>query len=128
MVMDCYEKPGARMMQFFNGLAAMPYGYQQPQASPRGELCPGAVIRLGNHTFQITQPLGKGSFSSVWGAVNVDGSGGEIAIKETVCQNTTELQDAENEGRILHQVGGASSSIPDVIALETTPHATGGSV
>jgi hypothetical protein len=71
--------------------------------------------------------LGQGSFSSVWAALRVDGADGDevVAIKETVCRHSVEIQDAENEGRILQQVGGASRRLPELIAIEVAPNASG---
>jgi len=121
-------------MQFVSGLTAptaMPstvMAYQAPSGQAIGELCAGAVVRVGQHTFCVTKPLGKGSFSSVWTAVNMDGSGPELALKETLCCNQTELQDAESEGRIVQQVGGTSSRIPELIAIETVPNGAGANI
>jgi len=36
--------------------------------------------------------------------------------------------DAENEGKIMQQVGGSSSRIPDLIAIETVPNASGANI
>jgi serine/threonine protein kinase len=77
--------------------------------------------------FRITASLGHGSFSTVWTAVSVDGIGGEIAVKETICQTQEGLIDAETEGRILQKIGGASKRIPELIAIETAPHRSGAS-
>lgn len=92
-----------------------------PQPLTRGALQVGAVAQVGQHTFRITHPLGKGSFSSVWAAVRTDGSPGEVAVKETLCRSQTEVKDAENEGWILQQIGGASNRLPELFAIETTP-------
>jgi serine/threonine protein kinase len=99
----------------------------QPPPPPGGELSVGSLAQVGNHMFRITASLGHGSFSTVWTAVSVDGIGGEIAIKETVCPTQEGLIDAETEGRILQKVGGASKRIPELIAIETAPHRSGAS-
>lgn len=86
--------------------------------SPGGELRAGAVVRVGQHKFRVTQHIGSGSFSSVWAATRMDGTGGEVAIKETRCTSQDALADAEREGRILQQVCSTSSRIPEHIAFE----------
>jgi serine/threonine protein kinase len=53
----------------------------------------------------------------VWAAVRLDGSG-DVAIKETLCRSQDELQDAENESKILQMVGNVARS-PGAIACET---------
>lgn len=101
-----------------------------PASSPGGKLHIGGLARVGKHTFRVTSSLGQGSFSSVWAAVRIDAEGCDpdslyVAIKETVCQHAMEIQDAENEGKILEQIAGTSSRIPGLIAIETSANAAG---
>lgn len=91
----------------------------------KGELRVGAVTRIGQHAFRITEKLGTGSFSTVWAATRVDGNGGEVAIKETLCRSPNELADAEYEMKIIQQIGSASNRIPEHLASETVSSAPG---
>lgn len=108
--------------------AAVPSGplvmTPQPQASRFSsreiELQPGVEVSLGQYKFRILNLLGRGSFSAVWNAARLDG-GGEVAIKETLCRSQQELQDAENEARILQMVGSVALRISSFIACETMP-------
>lgn len=105
-----------------------PQAQPAPRQSSRGELCLGAAVRIGQRSFRIMAPLGSGSFSSVWSAVSMDGTFGEVAIKETLCRTPLEAKDAENEARILQQVGGSFNRIPEMIAIDTVPISGGTSV
>jgi len=128
------------MLQFFASFvpppaqrpqhAQMPSSQPAAHASSKDELYAGAIVQMGKHTFRVTKPLGKGSFSTVWSAVRADGSNGnvEIAIKETMCRTPGALSDAENEFKIMDQIGDSSRRIPDMIAMETTPVVAGTSV
>jgi hypothetical protein len=90
----------------------------------QGPLQPGVEVQLGQHMFRVLDSLGSGSFSTVWTAARLDG-GGEVAIKETLCRSHEELQDAENEAKILQMVGNASKRHPGFVACETLKLASG---
>jgi len=65
------------------------------------ELSPGAVVRINKCTCTVTEPLGVGSFGTVWAGRLEDGIGGEVAIKEIRCRSPAELANAAYEGYIL---------------------------
>jgi len=108
--------------------------------APQPALAAGEVVRIGRSRYQITTPLGMGSFGAVWAADILDGSG-EVAIKEIHCQSQQDLNNAMYEGKLLQTLsqdrggfGGASGSssrplangpraseerIPALVATET---------
>jgi serine/threonine protein kinase len=128
-------------MAFFNVTFAMP-GFPHmaapmacgpmvpmmlPPAHASGDLRAGAEVKVGQHRFRLVAPLGRGSFSTVWSAAHLDGSG-EVAIKETVCRTHDDVKDAERESKIMQLVAGLAQQSPDFIACETTPSGQGTTV
>ena len=74
----------------------------QPQMSPKQqaavELASGVVVQIGAVQCVISEPLGMGSFGVVW-AAHCESQ--EVAVKEMICNNETELQRAEYEIKLL---------------------------
>jgi hypothetical protein len=93
------------------------------RSAGEGPLQPGSEVQLGQRMFRILHTLGSGSFSTVWAATPLDG-GGEVAIKETLCRSPEELQDAENESKILQMVGNVAAT-PGFFGCETLQLASG---
>ncbi|CAL1166886.1 unnamed protein product [Cladocopium goreaui] len=84
------------------GWVAVPVAYSQvqPQVQSPAELAVGVTVRIGSVQCVISEPLGMGSFGVVW-AARCDGKSKEVAVKEMICSNQTELHRAEYEISLL---------------------------
>eukprot|EP00929_Paragymnodinium_shiwhaense_P061446 TRINITY_DN3068_c0_g2_i1.p1 TRINITY_DN3068_c0_g2~~TRINITY_DN3068_c0_g2_i1.p1 ORF type:complete len:1456 (-),score=233.90 TRINITY_DN3068_c0_g2_i1:94-4461(-) len=118
------------------------------------ELGPGVEVEIGGRRFRINNMLGQGSFGAVWGATDLDvavaprvlggvvsggsssstssgsrrtaiADGEEAAIKEIVCQSSSALKVALQEGELLRRLGEdetadkeARSRIPKLLGVE----------
>eukprot|EP00435_Cladocopium_sp_Y103_P043502 s1670_g12.t1 len=84
------------------GWVAIPMAYSQvqPPAQSPAELAVGVTVRIGSVQCVISEPLGMGSFGVVW-AARCDGKSKEVAVKEMICSNETELHRAEYEISLL---------------------------
>jgi len=93
------------------------------QASVCEKLEPGASVRLQNHRFTITAPLGEGSFGVVWAARGSDGT--DVAIKEIPCKSESNVARVLAEGNLLRivedainhsEAAGAGMRLPRLVA------------
>jgi len=71
------------------------------------ELAAGVIFSIGSSRFQITSPLGMGSFGVVW-AASCDGVG-EVAVKEIICQSQVDLSRAIYEAELLQTLSSAEA-------------------
>jgi len=89
---------------------------------PRAPLGPGAAVCVRGRQFQITQPLGKGSFGVVWAAE--DERGCVVALKEITCNSESELGKIAVEGKVLKRAGqevaSAGLNVSAIPALVST--------
>jgi len=74
-----------------------------PPSSAQIALAEGVSVKVNERRLRITQPLGEGSFGTVWGAECDDQ--GEVALKEIQCSSQQALADAVFEGEILRALG-----------------------
>jgi len=88
----------------------------------------GATVHIAKRPYRVTAALGEGSFGTVWGA-ECTRQGGEVAIKEIICNTREALSNAMFEGELLCALAGESSDsrnekngalrrIPALIALQ----------
>lgn len=61
----------------------------------------GTVLRIGDCVCRITVPLGMGSFGAVWAAEALEGTSGEVAVKEILCRTPQELTNSALEAQLL---------------------------
>lgn len=104
------------------GWVAIPMAYSQvqPPAQSPAELAVGVTVRIGSVQCVISEPLGMGSFGVVW-AARCDGKSKEVAVKEMICSNETELHRAEYEISLLKTLSElvpAPLRIPSLVSSE----------
>lgn len=124
-ITSIFSKPQLPVVQqaLTREVSEPPRPLKLPKVPKPDELRPGLQLEIDGHSFEITSPLGKGSFGVVWGAVTR--THGEVAIKKILCWSKASLQDAEFEGELLMKLGSspgtqkALSRLPKLIAQET---------
>eukprot|EP00403_Amphidinium_massartii_P023613 CAMPEP_0178389764 /NCGR_PEP_ID=MMETSP0689_2-20121128/10294_1 /TAXON_ID=160604 /ORGANISM="Amphidinium massartii, Strain CS-259" /LENGTH=780 /DNA_ID=CAMNT_0020010243 /DNA_START=17 /DNA_END=2359 /DNA_ORIENTATION=- len=70
--------------------------------STHQQLSAGATVTIGDAEFEITAPLGMGSYGMVWSGLS--STGAEVAIKEIYCRTQSELSNAKYEGALLQEL------------------------
>mmetsp|Transcript_71364 Transcript_71364/g.113099 ORF Transcript_71364/g.113099 Transcript_71364/m.113099 type:complete len:733 (-) Transcript_71364:135-2333(-) len=89
----------------------------------------GAEVKIGQHTFRVTDFLGSGNQGSVWSATRTDGSYTSAAIKECICEKESEWVAAEREPVIMQSIVAVANRdqniiiSPHIIACETKNNA-----
>lgn len=68
------------------------------------------MLEIEGQRFQITLPLGVGSYGMVWSARRENGD--SVAIKEIWCNTTFDLENANFEGELLYRLGMTKTNTP----------------
>ncbi|CAE8631691.1 unnamed protein product, partial [Polarella glacialis] len=119
-VTDPRGPPKAAPVESSEALDASLESAALPPASPAPTtpLKEGVAVQIDGKRFEISSPLGTGSYGIVWSAREErEGSGGGetacgVAVKEILCQSQAELTNALFEGDLLFRLsaGGSSAS------------------
>lgn len=84
------------------------------QKRPHERYACGEEVQIGGLVFRCRRVLGRGSFSEVWSGQAFDNVEAplEAALKDILCLNSTELQQAEFEAKLLKTFRSHAAFIP----------------